>query len=222
MNSGRLSRTARPYNNALREEQAKQTRLKILETAVELLQEGSGDGLSVPRIAERSQISVATIYRHFPDRDALLDGVDAHIGERLGRPPFPDVLEELIAGAPALFRYYDNAWDLMRLAHETGALRELHVSRRKDRDRRIAAMTATVMEGVEPRRANAISALLRTLYGFDAYQLMRERFGVTADEASEAVAWAARTLIAKLEKERAGKGRTRPETRRSKKGQDGR
>ena len=202
MNMHRPSRTARPYNNALREEHARHTREKILETGIELLRDGTLDGLQVAKIAERSGISPATIYRHFPDRDALFEGVDRWIGEKLGRPPFPASVDELIDGAPALFRYYDNAYELLRLARDNPGLRELNAPRRKERDEQIAAMTAELAHGLDPRRARAVGALVRTLYGFEAYETMRERFGVDGETATQALVWAVRALLDALAKER--------------------
>jgi AcrR family transcriptional regulator len=212
VNSDGRSRTTRTYNNAFREEQARQTREKILETAVALLREGSEDGLSVPGIAERSGISVATVYRHFPDRDALFDALQAWMGAKLGRPPVPETIEELVDGAPALFRYYENAGDLMRLVHDNPALRELNERRRRGRDRQIAAIAGKITGDLDPRRANAVGALIRTFYGFEAYRTMRDRFGVEPHEASEIVAWAAKTLIREIGKERAGASGTKTRT----------
>jgi AcrR family transcriptional regulator len=206
VNRDRPSSTAaaRTYNNAFREEQAQKTRERILETAIALLRSGSSEALSVPRIAQEAGISAATIYRHFPDREALFDGVDAFMGEKLGRPPLPESLEDLIEGAPALFRYYDGAKELMRVIQSTPVLREQNASRRKGRDERLGTVARELTQGLEPRRANAIHALLRTLHGFDTYESMHTRFGVGPDEASDVVAWAARALVRELEKERKG------------------
>src|SRR5438876_1159239 len=62
----------RAYDNTLRRQQADATRLRIL-TAVRDLLAGGSTSLQVPEIAARAGVSEPTIYRHFPNRDALLD-----------------------------------------------------------------------------------------------------------------------------------------------------
>ena len=64
--------TMRAYDNTLRREQADLTKRRILEAVRDLLIESSGS-LSIPEIAARAGVSEPTIYRHFPNRDALLD-----------------------------------------------------------------------------------------------------------------------------------------------------
>src|SRR6478672_4824602 len=58
---------------SLREAQLELTRQKVLDAVLELVADQSMDRLSVPLVAQRSGVSIATIYRHFPTKDALLD-----------------------------------------------------------------------------------------------------------------------------------------------------
>src|SRR3954447_14863523 len=58
---------------SLREAQLELTRQTILDAVLELVADQSMDRLSVPLVAARSGVSVATIYRHFPTKDELLD-----------------------------------------------------------------------------------------------------------------------------------------------------
>ena len=44
----------------------------VLAAALELFLEGGGDALSFQRIAERAGVARTTIYRHWPDRSALV------------------------------------------------------------------------------------------------------------------------------------------------------
>jgi AcrR family transcriptional regulator len=57
---------------SLRDEQRELTRTKILTAVVDLVADGSLDELSVPAVARRCGVSLATIYRHFPSKDELL------------------------------------------------------------------------------------------------------------------------------------------------------
>lgn len=63
---------------SLRDEQVELTRRAIIEAVVELSATPDGGRITVAEVARRSGISPATIYRHFPDRDALVGGAALH------------------------------------------------------------------------------------------------------------------------------------------------
>lgn len=201
--AGSSRKRRRSYNNALREELAEQTRERVLDAVARLLWEGKLEDFSIARVSERSGVSAATVYRHFPNRTALLDAVDEWLGRKVARPPTPRSLEELADGAPELFRYYATHRDRLRMARAASALRELRAHAQRRRDRAIAGALAPLTEHLPPERANAIHALFRTFYGFDTFEMMTERFGVSVELASEIVAWAVRALAADLEREAA-------------------
>ncbi len=55
---------------------------KLLEAAAEILKELGLDGATIPRIAQQAGLTPGTIYRRFPDKDALLETVILDILER--------------------------------------------------------------------------------------------------------------------------------------------
>ncbi|MFI5492337.1 TetR/AcrR family transcriptional regulator [Actinoplanes sp. NPDC051859] len=82
--------------SALRRD-ARRNRAAIVEAAADVLR-GRGPGARMSEIARRAGVALATIYRHFPDRQALTAEV---IGHQLGQ------LEEAAAARadrPAAFR----------------------------------------------------------------------------------------------------------------------
>ena len=48
---------------------------RLLNAAVEVLNEGGLEGATIPRIAARADLSPGAVYRRFPDKDALLQTV---------------------------------------------------------------------------------------------------------------------------------------------------
>jgi AcrR family transcriptional regulator len=213
MNKGSISKAAEParraYTSSLREQQAGQTREKILATVAGLLREGEMEDLSYNLVAERSGVSVPTIYRYFPSRKALLDGMDRWLARELKRPPLPKDLDELMAFTPDFFRYYDEAKDLLNAARVSALLREANKPGQKERDRVFAEMFAPYTKGLPGERADAVHALVRILYSFDSFLLMQERFGVGPAQAAETVIWATKALLSALEKEGGKPARTK-------------
>jgi len=80
----RAGASRRAYASPLREAQREATKRQIVEAAHALLSEPRAE-LTVPVLAARAGVSVPTVHRHFPSRQALLEGVVAHLdslGER--------------------------------------------------------------------------------------------------------------------------------------------
>jgi AcrR family transcriptional regulator len=64
-----------------------QTRLRITESAVALHEELGPARTSISAVAERAGVRRSTVYRHFPDDEALFDACSSHF--RAAHPP-PD------------------------------------------------------------------------------------------------------------------------------------
>ena len=76
---------ARSYHSPLREQQTRATRIQILEALIDLINDRGAHDLSIKDLAGRAGVSERTVYRHFADRRALLDGLVEHIGQTLDR-----------------------------------------------------------------------------------------------------------------------------------------
>ena len=60
------------------------TREKIIEKAIELLDAEGVEGLSMRHLGEALGVEAMALYHHFPNKDAILDGVAARIIEEAG------------------------------------------------------------------------------------------------------------------------------------------
>lgn len=82
--------TARRYNKRRRAELEDETRLRITEAAVELHGSLGPAKTTISAVAERAGVQRATVYRHFPDEEALFGACSMHW---LGQHPLPDLAE---------------------------------------------------------------------------------------------------------------------------------
>jgi AcrR family transcriptional regulator len=188
----------RSYNSPLRERQSEQTREAILEALTSELAEGGLHELNIPALARRAGVSVRTVYRYFPTRDALLDAADRWMDEAIVPGPPPASADEMPAAAERAFKEFD-AKETAMLAQWASALgRDV---RARGRRRRISAYRDALAEATsnlsrgDARAAHAvISHLLSSL----TWKTMREEFGMKGAESGKAVAWALRTLIEDL------------------------
>src|SRR4051812_32741892 len=104
---------SRTYESPKRAEQAAATRRKILEALVALITEERPATISVPQVAKRAGVSVRIVYHHFPNKDALFDGLIDNLAVLMVRPPAgPDRVlattpEQLAEEVPAAYAYLD-------------------------------------------------------------------------------------------------------------------
>ena len=82
-----MSDQKRPYRMKRRAELEELTRRRITESAVGLHEELGPARTSIAAIAERAGVRRSTVYRHFPNEDALFDACSSHW--RAANPP-PD------------------------------------------------------------------------------------------------------------------------------------
>ena len=84
----------RAYRKRRRAEQEEETRLRITEAAVDLHGSVGPARTTVSAIAERAGVQRATVYRHFPDEEALFAACSSHWAA-LNPPPDPAAWAEI-------------------------------------------------------------------------------------------------------------------------------
>ena len=82
-----MSDQTRPYRKRRRAELEDQTRTRITESAVALHEQLGPARTSISAVAERAGVRRSTVYRHFPDEEALFTACSSHW--RAANPP-PD------------------------------------------------------------------------------------------------------------------------------------
>jgi AcrR family transcriptional regulator len=140
------------------------------------------------------------VYRHFPDRTALLEGITARIGERSAQLAelTNDLggIDEVGARFEAMFVTSDE------FAVEVQAEALLNADPRRysaETQRHSAGMLDLVAEAfpeLDERRHAQVAGLLRCLGSAQSWLRMREEFGVPGVESGPLVRWAIDTLIA--------------------------
>lgn len=188
----------RSYNSPLRERQSEQTRAAILEALTGELAEGGLHELNIPAIARRAGVSVRTVYRYFPTRDALLDAVNQWMDQTIVPGAPPAAADEMPAMAERAFKEFDANETAMLAQWATALGRDV---RARGRRRRISAYRdalAGATSNLSRSDARAAHAVISYLLSSLTWKTMREEFGMKGSESGKAVAWALRTLIEDL------------------------
>lgn len=137
---------------AARRDSIEQTRLRITEAAVRLHQEVGPAATTVSAIADQAGVTRLTVYRHFPDDEAIIASCSAHWRAEHPAPDpaewagVPDPTERLGRALRDTYAWWPSAAPMMRKV-----LRDL--------DR----MPGFARENVERDEANRVRVLVRGL-----------------------------------------------------------
>jgi AcrR family transcriptional regulator len=186
-----MSDQKRTYRMTRRAELEKQTRLGITESAVALHERVGPARTTVSAIAERAGVRRSTVYRHFPDEDALFAACSAHW--RAANPPpdlatwgaIPDPAERTETGLGELYAFYARTQAMYTsLLRDEPAVPAVH-RRLQDFHAYLRGARDTLMAGRGLRGAAArrTSAALGHAVAFQTWSSLVRDQGLTGDEA---------------------------------------
>jgi AcrR family transcriptional regulator len=196
----------RAYDGTHREEQARQTRERVLDSVIAAL--ARREEISVQALAKAAGVSVPTVYRNFPTRDALMDATQEAIGARLRRPDWPESPDDLAARVPDRYAWFEANGVLIRAILASPLGREILASVQRRRERAMTRSMAPRISHLAPARARAVLAIVSMLDDAHTWRQLRDAWRVPAEDAAWAAQWALATLLAELSREH------RPEPRR--------
>lgn len=184
-----------------------------LDAVVRVILDEGVYAFTVKNVAKRAGVAHRTVYRHYPTREALIEGV-AEVLEQ--RPSTIDVKAAFTTPAAAeqtvrsAYAAFEADADLTRaiVVATTSLGQELgpRVRRTKAIAEAIAA-SFPALDSTEHRRA---ATTLRALGGSRHWHTLVHDLGMSAEDAVDAAAWAARTLVEELERRQATKMKESP------------
>lgn len=188
------------------------TRDRIVRAVAALVTEEHPAAISVPAVARRAGVGVATVYRYFPTKEALLDAASL-VGSEEARAvhgPLPTTFDELAALLPSAWR--EIAGDHLGLARNqlaSAAGRELR--RRRWEQKQASTRTALERAGLDPDTpaAERLAAVADVLTSSTALLELHDKAGIPVDDAAAHVLWALSVLV-RATQDDAAPGGTRP------------
>jgi AcrR family transcriptional regulator len=191
--------------------QREEIRRRIEDALLECMASGQTQRLNHDALAEMAGVSRRTVYRYFPDRDALMkalwDRTRRATGPGVG---FPRDAGETLARLDKVFTGFDRNADAMMVVLSTPEGRAVRNSVKKERQaawRKALAKETAKLSDPERRMALGVIQLLST--GL-VWRELRDQWDLDGGEIATACRWAIATLLRDLE-ERDGRPLSRDE-----------
>ncbi|CAN5442145.1 hypothetical protein BH18ACT1_BH18ACT1_19200 [soil metagenome] len=191
----------------LRLEHRELTRSKILDAVLEIVAAGELDSLSVPAVARRSGVSLATIYRYFPSKADLVAAA-AEVPSRRALaerpPPTGDGDADFAMVITAMWKEFAEHLALLRHSVASSAGRGM----RKARLARSRRHVERYLEhrGVDPASADGqrLVATILLVSGSLGLLELHDRQGLPVGDAIGTSLWAVRTLVDAVAEQQGG------------------
>jgi AcrR family transcriptional regulator len=205
MSSETKSAPKRTYRKRRRAELEDETRRRITEAAVELHGSVGPARTTISAVAERAGVQRATLYRHFPDEEALFEACSSHWA---AQNPLPDLADWAAIGDPeerlrvalsALYAWYEGGQEMLERTTRDAALVPAMRSASERMGGWFAEAVATILRGRPERgarRRRVEAAVAHSVSFFTWRSLVRDQ-GLSDSEAVDLMHGLVRLAAAK-------------------------
>ncbi|MBN4047473.1 TetR/AcrR family transcriptional regulator [Acidimicrobiaceae bacterium AH-315-P05] len=193
-------RDHRTYVSPLRERQARETHDAILDALTRLLEDRSADDVTTSELAREAEVSQRTVYRQFPDRAALLQGLTERLEAAVGREPdAAENLEGLKRQAIDLMAMLEKHATEARVEAVFNADPRHYGDSTRRHSEQMRNLVSKSLPNLEPDRQLAVASVVRVLLSTQTWLRMREEFDIDGHESGPIVAWALDAIVTQAE-----------------------
>jgi AcrR family transcriptional regulator len=193
MSSENQSTISRRYRKRRRAEQEEETRRRITEAAVDLHGSLGPARTTISAVAERAGVQRATVYRHFPDEEALFGACSAHWRAQHPLPDLAewaavgDVSERLRTALSALYAWYESGESMLEKTTRDAALVPAMRPAVESMGGWFAAAIATIVRGRPERgaRRRRVEVAIGHAVSFATWRSLVREQGLSDSEAVE-------------------------------------
>jgi AcrR family transcriptional regulator len=180
---------------SLRDAHVADTRRRIVDAVADLLRDDHPASLSVPAVAQRAGVSVATVYRHFPSKEALLDAV-SEVEEPVATPEeLPRTRDELEAYLLGLCDHVEAAAPLVRAQVASPVGRDVRRRRLGRRMKLLAHAAETWGVDVESDEGRRLVRMLGTFLSSISMLDLLQHQGLSHEQVASDLTWAIEALV---------------------------
>lgn len=192
---GRKEVAKRSYSSSLREQQAADTRQRVVDAALELISSQHSSTVSMPEVAAHAGVSVMTVYRYFPTKSDLFRALGEY-GRQVAMPvELPASVDELVESLPSSFERSLQMQGLTRASFAGGETAEARTMSRPNRLAQVDGALASTYPHLDADDRRRLQALTLLLTSPIACLHMGDTVGLSAEDAADAAGWAIETIV---------------------------
>lgn len=176
----------------IRERQTQMTRMAILEALAEIMVEEGPLGFTVQNVADRAGVSHRTVYRHFPNREAMCEGViewseQNQKGAEQGRGTLPTTPEGLLEIIPVMFEEMESERAMIQSLVLLNLSTGFRATAARDRDRQIETIVRELAPSLPEKERRESVVLIRYLASSLSWMSLTTQFDRSPREAAAIV-----------------------------------
>lgn len=192
-----VNRRIRRYQSPLRDEQAQNTRDRILDATGRLLAGGLA-GLSIPAIAREAGVSVPTVYRNFRTKQDLFEAIHPYAIRRARTSELkpPKSIADFRDGVRIQLERFESLDDLDRAAIASRGAEEVRHATMEARIGIARQVAEAIAPELSPKDRERLARLVIVLSMSATARMLLEHLGRSVDEAVDDIDWAVRAVIA--------------------------
>ena len=187
--------TGPKYHSPLRVSQVNTTRERITDAVFAVFQKHGGqEDITFKEVAKAAGVTEMTVYRHFANRDELLQALWQRINAQIGID-IPDSIAALTARNQDLHVAYESLAPLMLANIMSKQGREIRLSRKSQRQKAFLKIANEVNPDLPPKQKKRVAAVLQLLHSSYAWDSLRSNWDMNPKEIAETTLMAINSIL---------------------------
>ena len=156
----------------------------------------SGEDVTFTKVAAASEVPERTVYRHFPNRQALIDALFAHVNERIGfGGQLPTTQAEMTAMVQQVFPGFDTVAPIVDELLSSPEGRQTRLNTLENRRAAALAVVANARPDLDDDAVRSIAAVVQVLGSAAVWRALRDFWNFDGAQAANAVTTAIDALL---------------------------
>lgn len=182
------------------------TTARIVNALVDVI---STDGIaefSVQAVADRANVSHRTVYRHFPNREALLEGITDYLEDPMraeGLPGVPEDLDDCVDTIESVFAFFEANAPMIEVMVVVRLALDMEPSRSRERTKGFVEIVRKGAPNLSADDARSYAMGLRAIASSQHWYVLTRRLGLSTEQASKVAADTLRALIGEIRRRNA-------------------
>lgn len=184
----------------------KDTTTRILNALVDVISTDGITEFSVQAVADRANVSHRTIYRHFPSREALLEGITDYLEDPMrseGLPGIPNSLDECVETIEGVFSFFESNAAMIEAMVVVRLAVGVEPSRGLERTKGFIDIVRNDAPHLSPEEVERYAMGLRAIASSQHWYVLTRRLGLSTEQASKVAADTLRALIGEIRRHNA-------------------